>query len=271
MKLNIVPARTGVLWAKQGIRTFLRQPLAMSGLFFLFMASLSIATLFPVIGPAIALALLPAATLGLMAATQQADRGKFPMPIVLASAFREGPQVRKSMLILGSLYALGFLLIMAISSLLDGGDFAKLYLVGGSVSEEVVTQPGFQTAMWVTLVLYLPLSLMFWHAPALVYWHGVSPVKSLFLSMMTCYHNFGAMLLYALFWASLFISAIVVISLIAVLVGEPAIASMAMFPVALMMMAMFFTSIYYTFLDCFEATPDPSKAVASETFPKEML
>lgn len=271
MKLNIVPARTGVLWAKQGIRTFLRQPLAMSGLFFLFMASLSLATLFPFIGPAVALALLPAATLGLMAATQHADRGKFPMPVMLVSAFREGPQIRQSMLVLGGLYALGFLAIMGISSLIDGGDFAKLYLVGGSVSEEMVTQPGFKAAMWVTLGLYLPLSLMFWHAPALVYWHGVSPVKSLFLSLMTCYHNFGAMLLFALFWASLFISAIVVISLIAVLLGEPMIASMALFPIALMMMAMFFTSIYYTFLDCFEATPDPRKAVKPEALPDETL
>ena len=37
MQLNIVPARTGMAWATQGVRTFWRQPLAMIGLFFLFM------------------------------------------------------------------------------------------------------------------------------------------------------------------------------------------------------------------------------------------
>ena len=34
VKLNIVPARTGLQWVKLGIRTFLRQPLALAGLFF---------------------------------------------------------------------------------------------------------------------------------------------------------------------------------------------------------------------------------------------
>ena len=69
MQLHIVPARTGLAWARSGIKTFWQQPLAMSGLFFMFMALLSIATLVPFIGAALALALLPAATLGLMAAS----------------------------------------------------------------------------------------------------------------------------------------------------------------------------------------------------------
>jgi hypothetical protein len=38
MKLNLLPAKTGLRWIKQGIRLFFRQPLAMSGLFFMFMA-----------------------------------------------------------------------------------------------------------------------------------------------------------------------------------------------------------------------------------------
>ena len=37
MKLNIVTPRTGFVWVRLGIRTFWKQPLAMSGLFFLFM------------------------------------------------------------------------------------------------------------------------------------------------------------------------------------------------------------------------------------------
>ena len=46
MKLNIIPARHGALWVKLGIRTFLRQPLALSGLFFIFMAVLSLLSMF---------------------------------------------------------------------------------------------------------------------------------------------------------------------------------------------------------------------------------
>ena len=251
MKLNIVPARTGLLWVRQGIKTFFGQPLAMSGLFFMFMAVLSLATLVPFVGAALALALLPAATLGLMAATQEASKGKFPMPSILISAFRAGQQRKQAMLVLGGLYAVGFLAMMGISALIDGGQFAKLYLVGGKITEEMVRRGDFQVAMWVTLVLYLPLSLMFWHAPALVHWHGVSPVKSLFFSFMACYKNKGALTVFGLAWVGLFVLAAVVVSIIAAVFGDANVAALAMFPVALVIVAMFFTSIYFTFKDSF--------------------
>ena len=256
MKLNIVPARTGLTWVKLGIKTFMQQPLAMSGLFFMFMAILSVATLVPFIGAALALALLPAATLGLMAATQEATKGKFPMPLILISAFRAGQQRKRAMMILGALYAAGFLAIMGVSALFDGGQFARLYLVGGKITEELVLQDGFQTAMWVAMALYLPLSLLFWHAPALVHWHGVPPLKSLFFSIVACFRNFGAFIAYGLAWTGLFILAAIVVSLIATLLGNPMLATVVMFPVALAIVAMFFTSIYFTFRDSFLPLPD---------------
>ena len=254
MKLNIVPPRTGVTWVKLGFKTFFQQPLAMSGLFFMFMALLSIASLLPFIGAAVALALLPAATLGLMAATQEATKGKFPMPSILISAFRAGQKRFQAMLILGALYAAGFLAIMAVVSLIDGGQFARIYLVGGKITEELVMQTDFQVAMWVTLALYLPLSLTFWHAPALVHWHDVTPVKSLFFSFMACYKNFGAFTVYGFAWMGIFMLTILGVTLLAALLGSPAFAGVAMFPVALVIFAMFFTSIYFTFRDSFEAT-----------------
>ena len=261
MKLNIVPARTGLTWVKLGIKTYAQQPLAMSGLFFMFMAVLSLASMVPFIGAALALALLPAATLGLMAATQEAGKGKFPMPVILITAFRAGQHRIKAMMVLGALYAIGFLAIMGLSALFDGGEFARLYLIGGKITEELVLQPNFQIAMWVALSLYLPLSLLFWHAPALVHWHGVTPVKSLFFSLMACYKNFGALTVFGLAWMGIFILAIVVISLIASLMGSPTLAAVAIFPASLVIVAMFFTSVYFTFADSFVA-PSPEELPA---------
>ena len=258
MKLNIVPARTGITWVKLGFKTFIKQPLAMSGLFFMFMAMLSVATLVPFIGAALALALLPAATLGLMAATQEATKGKFPMPSILISAFRAGKQQMRSMMVLGGLYAVGFLALMAVSALIDGGQFAKLYLLGGKITEDMVLQGDFQAAMWVTLALYLPLSLLFWHAPALVHWHGMSPVKSLFFSFMACYKNWAALTVYGVVWTLVFMLAMVLVTLTAALLGNPSIAALAIFPVALVVLAVFFTSVYFTFRDCFSSNDNGS-------------
>jgi hypothetical protein len=256
MKLNIVPARTGLLWVKLGVQTFWKQPLAMSGLFFMFMAMLSVVTVVPFIGVALALALLPAATLGLMAATEEAIKGNFPMPSILLSAFRASQQGARAMLVLGALYATGFLGLMGVSALVDGGQFASLYLIGGKISEEIVMQGSFQAAMWVAMALHTLLSVLFWHAPALVHWHGVSPVKSLFFSFMACYKNFGAFTVFGLAWAGMFVLAALTVSLIASLLGNPMLATVAIFPVALVIVAMFFTSIYFTFRDCFVADGD---------------
>lgn len=258
MRLNLVAPRTGLAWARQGVRMFFRQPLAMSGLFFMFMALLSVASMLPVIGSVLALALLPAATLGLMAATQEAERGQFPMPLILATAFRAGRQQARAMMVLGAYYAVGFLLVLGLSTLIDGGEFARLYLFGGRISEELVTQPEFQMAMWLALALYLPLSLMFWHAPALVHWHGIAPAKSLFFSFMACWQNKGAFLVFGLVWIGLFLAVGLTVTLLATLLGSPEFAAVSMFPAVLVLVAMFFSSLYFTFTGSFvadEATP----------------
>ena len=257
MKLNIVPAKMGLQWVKLGIKTFFKQPLALAGLFFMFMAVMSVLSMLPIVGNLLALALLPAATLGLMAATHEATKGKFPMPSILITAFRAGQHQIKAMLVLGAVYAVGFLLVMGASALADGGKFAQLYLVGGSLSREVMTQGDFQGAMWVGMLLYLPLSMLFWHAPALVHWHGVSPMKSLFFSFMACVKNFGAYAVFGLAWMGVFLVMGTAITTLAALIGGPNAAGVAMFPTALLLAAMFFTSIYFTFQSTFDSTDQP--------------
>jgi hypothetical protein len=130
MKLLIVPARTGLQWVQQGIRTFRQQPLALAALFFLSMAAMSLVTVLPLVGPVIALGLLPATSLAMMVAAAEASHGRAPTPALLLVAFRTGRQRLNSMLTLGAMYAAGFLLIMGLSMLVDDGQFANVYLGG---------------------------------------------------------------------------------------------------------------------------------------------
>ncbi len=255
MKLNIVPASRGIQWVKLGMKTFFRQPLALAGLFFLFLAVMSILSMVPLLGNVLALVLLPGATLGLMAATAEASKGNFPMPSILISAFRAGRQQLRAMLTLGALYALGFLLVLGCSALIDGGQFAKLYLIGGTMTAEMLQEGDFQMAMLVSMGLYVPLSLMFWHAPALVHWQGLPPVKSLFFSMVACLRNFWAFTLYSMAWMGVFLLMGLVISIIAALTGSAEMMGAVLYPAAMLMAAMFFTSIYFTFVDNFDTTP----------------
>jgi len=256
MNLNIVPAKQGLTWVKQGIRTFWRQPLAFTGLFFLFIAWVSLLSMVPVLGAALALLILPAATLGLMVATEQAALGQFPMPTVLMVAFRAGQQRLKAMLVLGGFYAVSFLAVMAVSALIDGGGFAKVYLANAPITPEVVNADDFQTAMWLATFLYIPLSMMFWHAPALVHWHGIPPLKSMFFSVVACWRNLGAFAVYLLAWMVVFLLGATVILMISSALGGSELTAAVLMPGALLMAAMFFTSVYFSVKDCFDL-PSP--------------
>lgn len=257
MLLHTVSARQGLRWALHGVRTFWRQPLAMTGLFFLFMATLSLASMLPVVGGALALVLIPALTAGIMAASQVAAEGRFPMPMVLWQALRQGPR-RKPLLQLGGLYAAAFLGLMLVSLLADGGQFARIYLTGEGLNASVVQSDDFQAALWLTLVLYVPLSMLFWHAPALVYWQGVGPLKSLFFSWMACWRNKAAFVVYVAVWMGFFALAGLVALLGATLTGEASLVNAMLLPMVLLVAAMFFTSMLFTVKDCFTVSEPQS-------------
>ena len=262
MKLHIVPARTGIAWVKLGIRTFFRQPLALSGLFFMFLAVMSVASMVPLIGLGLAMALLPACTLGLMAASKEADAGKFPMPLVFLSAFRAGRQQLRAMLTLGVMYGVGLAVVMGITALFDEGRFAASYLAGAALSVDMALDPDSRLAMMAFMLLQLPLSLMFWHAPALVHWHQVPPLKSVFFSLVACLRNLTAFLVFGLLWIGITIALILFVSLLTGLLGSPQVAGVVLVPGTLMIAAMIFTSTYFSFRDCFLTEPEAGAADA---------
>ena len=254
MKLHIVPSSQGVQWVRLGIKTFIRQPLALGGLFFLFMGVVSVLSMVPILGSALSLLILPAASLGLINAARLASTGSFPLPVILVSAFTAGAPKRNAMLQLGVLYTAAFLTAMAVTMLIDGGQFAGMYMLGEPLTQEMANDGSFVTALWVGLMLYVPMALVFWHAPALVYWHDVSPGKSLFFSAMACWRNKGAMVMFMLTWMAVITAGGLAITLLAGLLGGAAVINMLLMPATMVMAAMFFASIYFTYQDSFEGT-----------------
>jgi len=251
MKLQLVPARTGFTWVQLGIKTFVRQPLALAGLFFMFMALVSLLSIVPLVGSALSLALVPAATVGLMAATREATEGRFPMPLTLITGFRQGTQRTRAMLMLGGLYALSLLMVLGVASLFAGPQPLPADLANADVTPEMVQAAVFSTSLWVGMLLYVPVVLAFWHAPALVHWHGVSPGKSLFFSLAACWANRGAMLTYSLGWVGVFLLGGLFMSLLGALLGGAQALGFMLYPAVLLMASMFHTSVYFSYRDSF--------------------
>lgn len=252
MKLQITTGRQGLLWMRQGIATFWRQPIAMAGMFFMFLGLMTLASMLPLVGGILALMLFPSGSLGLMAATREATQGRFPRPKWLLVGWISGAALRQHMVVLGLLYTLGFVVVLLLSALADGGEFARLYLLGGRLDNEVLDQPGFQAAIWLAMLLYLPLSALFWHAPALVFWHGVPALKSLFFSITACLTHWKAMLVYMIGWSALYAACGLALMIAASLMGDSATLGAALVPLMLMLTAMFFCSAYFTYRDSFQ-------------------
>ena len=248
MKLNIVPAATGLQWVQLGMRTFMKQPLALAALCFIFSTLASVLFVVPLVGPFLSLATFPLGTLGLMAATRVAEESAFPMPTVLFTALRASRERVRAMLLLGALYAAALLVILV----------TVIALVGvpaeGKDAAQVLQSGEFRFAMILTAALYLPISLAFWHAPALVHWHGVSPGKSLFFSFVACVRNARALLVYGLVWVGVAVGVILASNLAGLV--SPLLAGMVFGATLTLGTITFYTSLYFTFRDSFIAEAD---------------
>jgi len=255
MKLKIVSARTGIVWVRLGIQVFFKQPLALTGLFFLFMATLSVLNLVPILGSVVSLILLPTLGLGLMAAAQRASQGSFPMPTVLLTGLR-GPQASaKPLLLLGLIYTFWFCIIVALTALADGGEFARMFFLHGPQEEAAGNAAGMELprGIFLFMLLHLPLSLAFWHAPALTHWHGIAPVKSLFFSLVGCWRNKGAYVVFGLAWFAVVMAEGIVVQILALLLNSSEVLVMGTYAVSLLTTSMFMCSVYFSFRDSFEA------------------
>lgn len=262
MKLQIVSPRTGVQWMREGLRAFRRQPMAFFSLFMLFMSAIAMLSVVPLIGGPLAVALGPATTLALMVASERTVNGR-PDPAAgraaSAGIFLQALQAVRAqarpLAVLGLLYALGALAAGGLATLIFGDPFDGAFGNDGAPQAEVVQSTGFQIAVLARLLFYVPVALAFWHAPALVHWHGVTPVKSIFFSLVACWRNMGAMTLYGLAWAGVVLALSLLMSLVASLLiavsGAGTLGMAVMVGGSFLLSAAFLASAWFTFRDSF--------------------
>jgi hypothetical protein len=250
VKLNIVPARTGIQWVKRGVQTFFRQPLGLTGLVFMYGAVYALLAAIPLVGVVALAVLTPAATLGMFVAAERVSSGTFPMPSVFLAGFRSGPRCSRAMLVLGLMH-------VAVLAVLLGA--LALFFPGPAIeaTEATATAPAklqLSPVIPILFVLQLPLLVLFAYAPALVYWHGVTPAKSLFFGAIAFWRNIRAFITYAATWFLLI--SVLLILLFLVSGGNRVVMLQFLAPFMLVFLAMLFTSMYFSFRDNFVAPPE---------------
>jgi hypothetical protein len=250
VKLNIVTARTGIQWVKLGIQTFFRQPLGLTGLVFMYGAAYAVLAAIPYVGVVALAVLTPAATLGMFVATERVTNGAFPMPSVFVAGFRAGPSCSRSMLVLGLMHVAILALLLAALALFFPGPAIQATEATATVPAKVQVSP----VILVLMALQLPLLVLFAYAPALVYWHGLTPAKSLFFSAIAFWRNLRAFVTYAATWFLLV--SLLLILLLLVSGGNRVVMLQFLAPFMIVFLAMLFTSMYFSFRDNFVAPPE---------------
>ncbi|WP_280152549.1 BPSS1780 family membrane protein [Piscinibacter sp. XHJ-5] len=248
MRLKLVPPRRGMVWVRDGLRVFLRKPLAFCVLFLVYL----------LVGPMLMLAVAPLASLGFMIATRQALEGRFPFPGVFLEPLQASRAQRWAQIRLGITYAIAVGLVFWLSDSVGGAAFDALRQAvsdGRTAPQELqplLSDPSLQYA-WLLLAGGVALiAIPFWHAPALVHWDGQSAVKSLFFSTVACWRNKGALTVFALGWGAVTMLLLMLAMTVFAVLGMPQLVFAAVTPLSLMLSAAFYASIYFSFVDSFE-------------------
>src|SRR6218665_1020977 len=253
LHLQTVPARNGLLWIRHGFKVFQRKPLAMTGLFSVFLFLAFVLILIPGIGIIALLMMMPLLSLGFMLATHQVLQGQTPTAAVFIAPLKLTPQRRSTQLLLCALYALATLLISVLSAWVDGGAFERFQQLAGSGSASAeqlaaaAADPGLFWGAISRFGLAALLSVPFWHAPALVHWGGQGLMQALFSSTVGIWRNKGAFVYHALLWFTLVVLLGLVLSVLTSALGAERLMPLIAMPIGLMLSTVFSASPHFPF------------------------
>lgn len=204
MQAASLPASYGWQWVRDGLKLFRKQPLAI----FTWALAISLLVMFasftPPIGPLLFIALMPIVTLMTLAACKHIEAGRVMLPSMWPQPLMR-PGVAKKLLIMGALYAVLSVSAVLVTFLPFTAELTEGLRIA-SIQDDLTP---FILAARVPLalfgVLYLIISALFWHAPALVAWHGLRLVQALFFSGVACWRNKWPFLVYGITWLMTFL------------------------------------------------------------------
>jgi len=248
MQARIVEARQGVVWLLDGWRLFRAAPLGWLAMVFAYWIIMTLASVVPFIGVAAASIMVPAFSVGFMAAARAASRRA---PVELSLLFDGFRHQAKSQLVLGVNYLVCLGTLLFATTLVDDGALAGWMLTGHRPAEDALQSDDFLQALAVAALLYTPVLMAFWFAPPLAAWHGVGPIKALFFSFVACLLNWRPFLVYGAF-SALVVVVLPLAVLLTLMLASLKIAAMSLvFPVLLVLLPTLFASFYASYRDVF--------------------
>lgn len=249
MQAASLPFVSGWLWIRDGYKLFISQPMAM--LFWSLMAGLLITSsyLVPIFGQMALIAATPLLTFITLSACKHIAAGR-PMQLPMWIEPVRDRDTRRPLIALGMAY---------LTVCLAAGFFATLPFMTGlkaSIDDQgVLNEKMLIDAMQGPLItfglLYVLISMLFWHAPALIGWHKIKMRQALFFSMVACWRNKGPFLVYGLSWGAIFFSLQLIAEFLAAIGLSPGASQVLLTPANIIMAAVLYCSFYPAYVSVF--------------------
>jgi hypothetical protein len=248
MSINVVqvPASEGIQWLRRAWAITRANPLAVHAGMFSYLLLVVITGIVPVVGQFLPLVAVPVLYVGLMSIYRAVAR-KDPLSIKLIFSGLSPKPVAVALLIMGVIYAAAILGIFAATSLVDDGLLMRVIMGEETLDPKTVNQSLLTTSAAFALLLYVPVSWLFWMAPQFVAWHGMGVAKALFYSLVGCWRNIGAFILFFATAGSLLLAAALTVSFIGMLLGGTAVAQTLMLPLTLLFGVVVYVAFYASY------------------------
>lgn len=254
--MDKLPAKTGLLWVKEGFEIFSKRPAELTTLFFGYLFLMLLVGIVPVIGQLMPLVLVPLFSMTFMHACVHVKQGKRVYPNLLLTGFRS-PAVR-TLIKLGVLYLLAAIVAIGASSLVDGGIFWQAITGQVTIDADTVRESNMTMAMLFAAAVYTPAAMAFWYAAPLIGWQGMGVGKAIFYSFFAVRRAGKAFLVYGLAWIGIgIILPVMASSLVGALLNSPSASVFVLLPMSMVLTVIMYCSFYPTYTQMFGEPPEP--------------
>jgi hypothetical protein len=251
MRAETLPAAAGWRWVLDGFAIFRRNPPLLSMLVVCYWLLVIFLNVLPVIGPLAASLAIPGLSVGLMQAARDIEREQ---PGGMQTLFAGFKRNAGALLALGALYLVCTLAALGASALADGGELLRFMISGKPADPEALAGGDLLLPALLALVVMAPVMMAWWFAPLLVAWHGAGIGKALFFSLVACWMNRAAFLVYGaglLLVAGILPGIVYALLLVLFPAAQAFTTALVTVPLLLMVAPAIFASFYATYRDVF--------------------
>ena len=206
--MNNLPPSTGWDWLKQGIGLFRKQPAALTTLLFAnILISIALSAI-PVLGPVLAVVLVPSFSMAFMQACLMIENGDRVTPAVLLTGFRQ--PALPALLKVGLIYFGVGIFLMIVTNVVGIPELMERMAKATDPKNPPPVSASDMLALFGVLMLDVAIMVTLCFAAPLTYWKQMGPGKATFYSFFAVVRAARVFLVMLAAWFAIFMAVMMV-------------------------------------------------------------